>query len=321
MTHLYAPTTAEITAVADAMTLAYAADTKRIEKAAQLIAAGHVSYISNGIGWSVKSQRKAAVTTDPADQEPEAYAVTSTSCGCYDFLNRVSAQGRCADQQIKVYAGCKHVWAVRLYIHIIAAKLDEAMKAPFSGIYGMEMSDANVFAIYDRASEIAICGAVYSIKSDTYRPQTGQDAADFARWLYAQPAEFFPGGMLEQILRNAPGDAVTLKTTVIYGAERSYTLTGYRYDGHVWVSLEDGDRQEFNKDGWAATLTACGWIQPGSPVKQTGLSYNYMLIRGTNAEEHYGLTAATQEYIVSRKIAKQFERDLEAGGSGINPIK
>jgi hypothetical protein len=310
MTHLYQPTQNEIDHAAEEMTLAYTKDTKRIERAAQLLTAGAVDYMSNGIGWSVASQRNATTTQDPQDPEPLAYNVTSQSCGCYDHLNRSAARGQCGDQTVTVRPACKHIYAMQMYIKIIAAKLDGAMKAPFSGVYGIETSTANVFAVYDRLTDVCICGAVYSLRSDTYRPQTGQDAADFARWLYAQPAEFFAGGMLEQILRNAPGDAVTLKATVIYGSERQYTLTGYRYESRVWALLDDRDRQDFTPESFAKTLVTCGWIQPGAPVKQAGLSYHYMLMRGTNATEHHGLTVATAEYVVNRKLAERFEREI-----------
>ena len=301
MSHLYIPSQTEIDHEVEQMVVKYTGDKARIERAAALLATGAVDYISNGIGWSVKSQAKPK-PSDPADAEPIAYAVTSTSCGCYDFLNRVSAQGRCADEQVTVYAGCKHVWAVKLLLHIVSAKLDAAIKEPFSGVYAVETRFPGLFAIYDRLSDVCICGGKYIVKTDTYRPETSQDAADFARWLGAQPQEFFPGGLLEQILRSAPGDKLTLRADVYYGSPTQYTLSGWKYAGQPWQTVEYADRQQFTETGWAATLSATGWVQPGRPVKQNGMAYHYALERGSMDQVHNGPGAESLDMLEARRL-------------------
>ena len=143
---------------------------------------------------------------------------------------RASAIGRCGDQQITINAACKHIYAVQLYLKIIALKFNETLSQPMSAAYAVEMR-SNLYGVYDRLTDKAICGAVYCVRTDSYLPETGQDAADFARWLAAQPVQVaLPGGLLEKVLRGAP-DKVTLRADVVYGSPRIYTLSGYRYDG------------------------------------------------------------------------------------------
>ena len=101
MTALYIPTQSEIDHAREGMAVTYSGDTARIERAAQLIAAGAIDYISSGIGWSVASQRTTR-RQDPEDPEPKAYMVTSTSCGCYDHMLRASAIGACGDVRQRV---------------------------------------------------------------------------------------------------------------------------------------------------------------------------------------------------------------------------
>jgi hypothetical protein len=190
-------------------------------------------------------------------------------------------------------------------------------------VYGIETRTPNLFAVMDRLSDVAICGCTYDRTTDRYKPEKGTDAAEFSKWLFAQPTEFFPGGMLEQVLRNAPGDAVTLRADVIYGTPRTYTLSGYRYAGQPLVMLEYGDRQEFNDTAWHNQLEAYGFIMPGRPIK-IGIAYEYDLIRDSNSEPHHALNAATEQYIEAKRQEKALEKSgwLTAnGGSGINPVK
>jgi hypothetical protein len=330
VTTLYQPTQAEIDHAAEAMTVAYTGDSARIARAAQLIAAGAVEYTfsdwtaefgiqpfadSTVTGWAVRSQRNTR-RQDPEEPEPTHYAVTSTSCGCYDHMLRASAIGNCGDQTITVRPACKHIFAVQMYLRIIAAKLDAAVSDPESAVYLVEMRD-RLYGVNDRLTDAPICGALYIPKTDSYRPEGSQDAADFARWLGAQPvavdaAQWFPGGLLEKILRSAP-DKVTLRADVVYGSPRIYTLSGYRYDGGTWVHLEHAERQQFNEGAWTNVLAACGFIQPVRPVKQNGLAYHYILERGDNSQEHYGLGAAAGDYAERQATRRMFERDMDGG--------
>jgi hypothetical protein len=212
-----------------------------------------------------------------------------------------------------INAACKHVFAVQLYLRIISAKLNQAVADLHSPAYLVEMRD-NLYGVFDRATAMPICGAVYVVKTDSYRPEAGQDAADFARWLAAQPVaveagEWFPGGLLEKVLREAP-DKLTLRADVIYGNPTTYTLSGYRYDGGTWVRLEQDERQQFNVTAWNNLLAECGFIQPGRPVKQPGLAYNYLLVRGDNTMQHYGLGAQAGEYVERQAVRKMFEQGL-----------
>lgn len=315
MTTLYRPTQYEIDHAAERMTVAYTGDSKRIAKASQLIADGAVDYISHGIGWSVESQRSSR-RQDPEDLEPLAYMVSATACACPDHMIRASARGQCGDQTITVRPACKHIYAVQIYLKIISRKLNEAARDECSGVYLVEMRD-NLYGVFDRLTNAPICGAVYVVKTDGYRPETSQDAADFSRWLAAQPVavearQWFPGGLLEKIMRGAP-DKLTLRADVTYGSPRTYTLAGYRYDGASWVHLEHGERQQFNETAWDNLLAECGFIQPGRPVKQTGLAYHYILQRGDNSQEHYALSAAAGEYVERRTTRRMFESDLNGG--------
>lgn len=303
--NLYIPTQPEIDHVREQMTVAFTGDGKRIERAAQLLAAGAMDYISNGIGWSVQSQRQTK-RQDPQDPEPVAYMVSSTACGCYDHMLRASATGQCGDQAITVRPACKHIYAVQMYLRIIAAKLDEEISRPMGAVYAVEMRH-NLYGVFDRMTDTAICGAVYVVKSDTYRPETSQDAADFSRWLAAQPVEVaLPGGLLEKVLRGAP-DKVTLRADVVYGSPRIYTLSGYRYEGERWVNLEYDQRQQFNETAWVNILAATGFVMPGRPVKQPGLAYHYMLERGTADQVHYGLKAGSAEYVEQQRVRRMLD--------------
>ena len=310
-TTLYQPSPAEIAAAAESMTATYAGDAGRIERAKQLIADGAVSYVSNGIGWSVDSQRDSR-KQDPQDVEPKNYLVSSVSCSCADHMFRAAAIGRCGDQQVVVNAACKHIYAVQILLRAISHKLHAALSQPMGPVYAVEMRH-NLYGVYDRLTDKAICGAVYVVKTDSYRPETGQDAADFARWLAAQPVEAaLPGGLLEKVLRNAPAK-LTLRADVMYGSPRIYTLSGYRYDGGTWVNLEYEDRQQFNETAWANLLAATGFVMPGRPVKQRGLSYHYLLERGTaeTAGEHYGLKAGAVEYVERAAVRRMLEQEGE----------
>lgn len=328
MTALYIPTQAEIDHAREGMTVSYTGDTARIDRAAQMLAAGAVNYTfsdwlaefgidpypnSTATGWAVRSQRS---TRRRDSEEPEFYAVTSTSCGCYDHMLRASAIGACGEHTITVRPACKHIYAVQMYLRIVAARLDAEIKAQAGSVYAVEMR-SGLYGVYDRLSDVAICGAVYVAKTDSYRPETSQDAADFARWLAAQPvaveaSQWFPGGLLEKVLRGAP-DKLTLRADVVYGSPRLYTFAAYRYDGGKWVNLEYADRQQFNETAWDNLLRACGFIQPGRPVKQNGLAYNYMLERGDNTQVHYGLSAAAGEYVERRACRRMFEADQADG--------
>lgn len=330
MTTLYQPTQTEIDHAAEAMTVAYTGDARRIDRAVQLIAAGAVGYTfadwteefgippfanSTATGWTVESQRGQR-RQDPENQEPTHYPVTSTACSCYDHMLRASAIGACGDQTITVRPACKHIYAVQMYLKIIAAKLDAAIKDEAAPLYATEMAAGN-YGVFNRQTGDPICGAVYVSRSDSYRPETSQDAGDFARWLGAQPvaveaAQWFPGGLLEKVLREAP-DKLTLRADVIYGSPRLYTFAGYRYDGDKWVNLEYDQRQQFNEMAWDNLLRACGFIQPGRPVKQNGLAYHYMLERGDNTQEHYGLATACTEYQERKATRRMFERDMNGG--------
>jgi hypothetical protein len=228
--------------------------------------------------------------------------VTSHACGCYDHLNRASAVGQCGAEAVTVRPACKHIYAVQMYLRIIAARLDAEMTTPFSSVYGVETRTPGQFAVMDRLSDIAICGAVFVAKTATYRPETSQDAADFARWLGAQPQEFFPGGLLEQILRSAPGDKLTLRADVYYGSPTQYTLSGWKYAGQPWQTVEYADRQQFTETGWAATLSATGWVQPGRPVKQNGMAYHYALERGSMDQVNYGPGAESLDMLEARRL-------------------
>ena len=311
-TSLYRPSQQELDHAMEEMTIKYAGDAKRIFRARQLIEAGAVDYISQGIGWSVDSQRNKR-QQDPEDIEPRHYWVSSTNCGCYDHLLRESAIGHCGDQQVVVHCACKHIFAVQMLLRIISARLNEAVSHIHSPAYLVEMRD-NLYGVFDRATGEPICGAVYVVKTDSYRPEASQDAADFARWLAAQPlatepAQWFPGGLLEQVLRGAP-DKLTLRADVVYGSPTTYILSGYRYDGATWVKLEQEQRQQFNQGAWDILLRECGFIMPGRPVKQPGLAYNYLLVRGAADEKHYGLAARAGEYVERAAVRRMFEADL-----------
>lgn len=315
MTALYIPTQQEIDHAREGMAVTYTGDTARIERAAALIAAGAIDYISSGIGWSVASQRTTR-RQDPEDPEPKAYMVTSTSCGCYDHMLRASAIGACGEHTITVRPACKHIYSVQMYLRIMAAKLDAAIKDDSSPLYAVQMRDS-LYGVFDRRTSDPVCGAVYLPKTDTYRPETSQDAADFSRWLAAQPVaveacEWFAGGLLEKVLRGAP-DKVTLRADVVYGDPRLYTFSGYRYDGQKWVHLSYDERQQFNETAWNNLLAACGFIMPGRPVKQTGLAYNYMLERGDNTQPHYSLAAACTEYQERKAVRRMWEADQSDG--------
>lgn len=327
---LYHPTQNEIDHAAEQMTVHYTRDAKRIERAKDLIAAGAVEYTfsdwvaqfgiqpfenSTVTGWAVRSLTKAQ-HHDPENPEPTHYAVTSTSCSCYDHMLRASAIGACGEHMITVRPACKHIYAVQMYLRIIAAKLDGAVKDQTSAVYAVEMRD-RLYGVFDRQSDVAICGALYVARTDSYRPDTSQDAADFSRWLAAQPVaveavDWFPGGLLEKVLREAP-EKLTLRADVVYGSPRIYTFAGYRYDGGTWVHLDQADRQRFNETAWDNLLRECGFIMPGRPVKQNGLAYHYLLERGDNSQAHHALHAAAGEYIERRACRRMFEADLNGG--------
>lgn len=328
MTALYIPSQAEIDHAREDMVVHYTGDTARIDRAAQLLTAGAVNYTfsdwlaefgidpypkSTVTGWAVRSQRS---PRRGDSEEPEFYAVTSTSCGCYDHMLRASAIGACGEHTITVRPACKHIYAVQMYLKIIAARLDAEIKAQAGSVYAVEMR-SGLYGVYDRLSDVVICGAVYIPKTDSYRPETSQDAADFSRWLAAQPvaveaSEWFPGGLLEKVLREAP-EKLTLRADVVYGSPRIYTFAGYRYDGGKWVHLEHDQRQQFNETAWNNLLAACGFIMPGRPVKQNGLAYHYLLERGDASQEHYSLSAACTEYQERKAPRRMFERDLGDG--------
>lgn len=331
MTALYIPTQSEIDHAAEQMTVTYTRDAKRIERAKDLIAAGAVEYTfsdwvaefgiqpfenSSVTGWAVRSLMK-TMHRDPENPEPTHYAVTSTSCSCYDHMLRASAIGTCGEHTITVRPACKHIYAVQMYLRIIAAKLNGMVADPNGAAYLVEMSN-NQYGVFDRQSSDPICAAVYVARTDSYRPESSQDAADFARWLAAQPVAveaecftgepWFPGGLLEKVLREAP-DKLTLRADVVYGSPRLYTFSGYRYEGEKWVHLPHEDRQQFNETAWDNLLAACGFIMPGRPVKQNGLAYHYMLERGDASQEHYSLRAACTEYQERKATRRMFEAD------------
>lgn len=296
---LYTPTAQEIeTAAAAAMT----GEAGRIQRAADLVAAGAVHYISQELGWAVMSQRNKRQQDpedleDLEDLEPKFYTVCNSGCSCYDYLNRG--------------APCKHVLAVQLLMRVLAVKFNELVSN--GGAYLVELSGSD-YGLYDSETDEPICAAVYVSRSDTYRPTDSAAAAAFAAWLSAQPvavaaSEYFPGGLLEKILRGAP-DKVTLKADVIYGDTRTYTLAGYRYDGGTWVRLEQEQRQQFNETAWNNLLSECGFIMTARPAKQPGLAYNYFLERGANDEKHYGLSAQAAEYLERNAVRRMFENDL-----------
>jgi hypothetical protein len=212
-----------------------------------------------------------------------------------------------------------------MYLRIIASKLNDAITTQFSGVYAIQCRPDNLFAVYDRETDVAICGAVYLPKTDTYRPETAQDAADFSRWLVAQPVPIdrYPGGLLEYVLRTVPPTKLTLRANVIYGDQRTYTFTGYRADGHNWEYLDRPQYQDFNEAGFANLLAVTGWALTMRPVKQNGIAYHYLLERATADQVRYSLSAGSGEYVERARQNRAFEglAGLEAGGSGITPIK
>jgi hypothetical protein len=306
---LYTPSAQEITAAASA---AMTGEAGRIQRAADLVAAGAVSYLGEGLGWSVASQRHLR-RQDQQDPEPMHYQPSGDHCGCYDYLNRTPDCNGYREP-------CKHMIAVRLYMRVLAAKFGELV-GNGGGAYLVELSGSD-YGLFDSKTDEPICGAVYVAKSDTYRPTDSAAAAAFAAWVAAQPVvdeaqplaveatEWFPGGLLEKILRGAP-DKLTLRADVIYGNPTTYILSGYRYDGGTWVRLEQDERQQFNVTAWNNLLAECGFIQPGRPVKQPGLGYHYLLERGTAEAKHYGLTAQAHEYVERAAVRRMFEAGLQ----------
>ena len=168
--------------------------------------------------------------------------------------------------------------------------------------------------LYDRRTHAGICVAQQQ-PGGAWRPCTPVDTVAWVRWLGAQqPVEVepapvhYPGGMLERILAECPADidGVTLKARVIYGSQRTYTLTGYLYAGQTWVKLAIEDQRAFNESAWNAVLESTGWIQPARPVKAEGLNYRYTLARGDNTQEHYSLHAGTEDYRQEQRFVNLF---------------
>ena len=230
---------------------------------------------------------------------------------------RASAIGRCGDTEVLVRAACKHILAVQLYLRLISAKLDAAIKAPFGSVYAIETRTDNVHAVFDRESDEVICGAQYLTRTDAYRPETGKDAAAFARWQAAQPVavDFSPGGLLQRILKTAPGATLALRADVVYGSPNQYTFCGYRMDGATWVHLEHAGRQQFNETAWLNLLQDSGWVMPGRPVKQPGIAYHYLLERGDATVEHFGLNAPSADELERRQQNRQFSAFLVGGSN------
>jgi hypothetical protein len=304
---LYTPSAQEI---ASASAAAITGEAGRIQRAAALVAAGAVSYLGEGLGWSVASQRSQR-RQDPQEPEPMHYTVSGDHCGCYDYLNRTPDCNGYREP-------CKHILSIRIFMRVLANKFGELISN--GGAYIVELSGGD-YGLFDSKTDEPICSAVYVAKCDTYRPTDSAAAAAFAAWVAAQPVaveaqplaveagEYFPGGLLEKILRGAP-EKVTLRADVIYGSPTTYILSGYRYDGGSWVRLEQDERQKFNVTAWNNLLAECGFIQPGRPVKQPGLAYNYLLVRGAADQQHYGLTAQAAEYVERQAVRKMFEADL-----------
>ena len=191
-----------------------------------MLAAGAVDYVDNA--WQVDSQHKAPKWepgADPVDAEDcDPYRVTADHCSCYDH-------------RLHPDLPCKHQLAVKLYGRILIAQLDAAINDTNSGLYAIEASSPGIYYVMDRATDIDICAAYHVTRTGTYRPETSHDAAAFARWLVAHPADFYPGGLLERLLRTAPGAKITLRADVYYGTIRTYTLSATASTGRhgrIW---------------------------------------------------------------------------------------
>lgn len=113
---------------------------------------------------------------------------------------------------------------------------------------------------------------------------------------------------LENLLKNAPGDALTLRVNVYYlNVGRDYQLTGHHYPGHPWERYIPERCFHFDESMFNAALRAAGWEIDGRPSKQ-GIAYHYQLVRAgsTPSAGLYTLHASAHETLERQDQAARF---------------
>lgn len=331
---IYRPTETEVDDACATLLARTPGESKRYIKAAALVASGSIDH-SDTEGWTVASQSKAG------SKAQVRYSLKPGACTCYDFIHH----GGVSCKHLDALAIYMRVIAAKMDASLRSPAAIEATATATGWRMMAELGPDDAIAaaeyvaaqpvdrrlevlpgnasnrrnVYDRATHTGICMAQQQ-PGGAWRPCNPVDTVAWVRWLGAQqPVEVeaevqpaatahYAGGTLQRILSECPPDVagVTLKARVIYGSQRTYTLTGYIYTGATWVKLPEDERQDFNEGAFNAVLEATGWIQPGRPVKADGLNYRYELTRGTAAQEHYGLRAGTEEWRREQRLTNLF---------------
>jgi len=117
---------------------------------------------------------------------------------------------------------------------------------------------------------------------------------------------FLPGGLLEEILRTAPGDKLMLRIAIIFDSIHRQTLSAYRMQGQPMQRLAYEDRQPIDKETWNDLLAMTGWTLTTRPVYMGGYEYHYFLERANGDQEHYGLQARDVELVERMRLERIF---------------
>ena len=117
---------------------------------------------------------------------------------------------------------------------------------------------------------------------------------------------FLPGGLLEEILRTAPGDKLMLRIDIIFDSEKRQTLSAYRMQGQPMQRLAYEDRQGIDKETWNDLLAMTGWTLTTRPAYMGGVTYDYFLERANGDQDHYGLQARDEEAVERMHLERAF---------------